>query len=149
MTVLIREAEPADLPPMQRVESRCFGRDSFTPEMMSYLIEKECFHTWVAFSGDRMVGYASLMDRSGLPETRLLSIAVVPEERLKGVGRSLLSKVLEFSREREKKVTLEVRLSNVPAINMYLRSGFRVIGIIAGYYCDDSGEEDALYMEHP
>ncbi|MFP4546145.1 MAG: GNAT family N-acetyltransferase, partial [Methanomassiliicoccales archaeon] len=66
-----------------------------------------------------------------------------------GVGRSLLSKVLEFSREREKKVTLEVRLSNVPAINMYLRSGFRVIGIIVGYYSHDLGKEDALYMEHP
>lgn len=147
--MLIREAEPADLPLMQEVEGRCFGEDSFSPDLMRSLIEEEGFHTWVAFSGERMVGYASLMDRKGLPESRLLSIAVVPEERLKGVGRSLLSKVLEFSRKRGEKVTLEVRLSNVPAINMYLRSGFRVIGIIAGYYSDESGEEDALYMEHP
>jgi ribosomal protein S18 acetylase RimI-like enzyme len=55
-----------------------------------------------------------------------ISVAVLPEFRQKGVGTSLLTRLLEVAGENYKVVSLAVRSTN-PAFRLYLRLGFRVL----------------------
>jgi ribosomal-protein-alanine N-acetyltransferase len=74
------------------------------------------------------------------------NLAVVPEQRRRGVARVLLEDLFaEADRRRVESLTLEVRVSNFAAQGLYRAHGFRLAGLRRGYY-RDSGE-DALVME--
>lgn len=75
----------------------------------------------------------------------LISIAVLPEHRRRGIGSELLRRVIEEARRDAGVVSvyLEVRVSNEPAIRLYEKFGFRKARIIRGYYRDG---EDAYVM---
>ncbi|MEM2676261.1 MAG: ribosomal protein S18-alanine N-acetyltransferase [Candidatus Bathyarchaeia archaeon] len=74
----------------------------------------------------------------------IVSIAVMPEHRRKGIGYALVSKAMEGMRfYGAKQAFLEVRVSNMPAINLYKKLGFKVVRTISGYYSDG---EDAYVM---
>jgi len=88
----------------------------------------------------KIVGYVSLVKFGR--RASLISIAVAKDFRRKGIGEKLLKKVLLDLKV--DKVTLEVRVSNLAAINLYKKMGFKEVKIIKGYYSDG---EDALKME--
>lgn len=67
-------------------------------------------------------GYGTIDD-----ETPELSIAVLPGHRGKGVGTQLLTRILETARTRYTAVSLSVASEN-PAIRLYKRLGFEVVG---------------------
>jgi len=57
-------------------------------------------------------------------------IAVLPDFRRKGIGKELLKKLLDILKEEGvEEVFLEVRESNIPAIELYRRFGFKEVGI--------------------
>ena len=68
----------------------------------------------------------------------IISIAVLPEHRGKGLGRALIEKALEKMVKfyNAKSCYLEVRVSNEPAISLYKKAGFEVQRTIRGYYAD-------------
>lgn len=65
-----------------------------------------------------------------LPE---LAIAVVEDERGKGIGRALLDALLERARGQFPALALNVHLLN-PAARLYIRAGFKVAGAGRGWY---------------
>ena len=74
----------------------------------------------------------------------VISLAVLPEHRRRGIARSLLSKVMKNITEYSvHEFYLEVRVSNKPAIDLYQSLGFKTARTIRGYYRDG---EDALVM---
>jgi len=74
------------------------------------------------------------------PEAHILSISVTKKIQSKGVGALLLQSMLDqCAAMNYKKIFLEVRISNLQAINFYQKFGFR-----DNYYTDNS--EDALLM---
>jgi ribosomal-protein-alanine N-acetyltransferase len=78
-------------------------------------------------------------------EGSLLSMAVVPEARRKGLGRALMTQLKRRLGEHDcAEVHLEVRASNLPAQGLYRAVGFRENGRRKGYYSDTG--EDALLM---
>ncbi|MDB4953737.1 MAG: rimI [Myxococcales bacterium] len=78
-------------------------------------------------------------------EVHILAIATHPDFRGRGIGKRLLEHALARGRsERCTLATLEVRRSNVPAIALYERAGFRTVHVRKGYYQGDG--EDALVM---
>ena len=92
----------------------------------------------------RVVGYLCLWEIGD--ELHITNVAVHPEYRRRGIGRSLVSGVLEDARARKLKlVVLEVRPSNHEARTLYESFGFREVGRRRGYYYDTG--EDALVME--
>jgi len=92
----------------------------------------------------RVVGYLCLWEIGD--ELHITNVAVHPEHRRRGVGRALVSGVLDDARTRKLKlVVLEVRPSNHEARTLYESFGFRVVGRRRGYYYDTG--EDALVME--
>lgn len=78
-----------------------------------------------------------------LDEFHLGNIAVRPQSRGRGQGRTLLHEALDLARKRGcRQATLEVRAGNQPAVELYRSFGFRPVAIRKKYYQD----EDALVM---
>lgn len=78
-------------------------------------------------------------------EMHILKMAVTPGWRHQGIALWLLEKSLEDAVKKGAKVTyLEVRPSNNPAIGLYNKTGFRVVGKLPNYYSET--REDALVM---
>jgi ribosomal-protein-alanine N-acetyltransferase len=79
------------------------------------------------------------------PEAHILSISVKKEMQSKGIGTLLLNSMLDQCKVMNyKKIFLEVRASNIQAINFYEKIGFSKDAIRNNYYTNNS--EDALLM---
>lgn len=78
-------------------------------------------------------------------EAHITNIAVAQECRRKGIGELLLIAAIDMAKElKANTMTLEVRVSNVPAQKLYSKYGFEKKGTRHGYYLDN--KEDALIM---
>ncbi len=74
-------------------------------------------------------------------EGHIISIAVHPQHRRRGIGKELLQRVMITPHL--KKVWAEVRRSNQGAQVFYFHMGFQVTGVVPNYY----GNEDALIVQ--
>jgi len=78
-------------------------------------------------------------------EVQINNVAVHPDFRGKGLGEAALRLVLKQVREKDATyVMLEVRPSNTPALTLYRKLGFEVLGVRKAYYTNPS--EDAYVM---
>ncbi|MDA1278733.1 MAG: ribosomal protein S18-alanine N-acetyltransferase [Chloroflexi bacterium] len=83
-----------------------------------------------------------------LDEAHVVIIGLREIDRRKGIGELLLINGLEHALENGSRVvTLEVRRSNRPAIELYRKYGFQEVGLRRRYYSDNG--EDALIMTTP
>ncbi len=99
--------------------------------------------TRVSKIGDKVIGY--VVAWTVYDEGHILNIAVHPEFRRMGIGEDLMIDCFDyFSKRHAKYALLEVRISNIIAIKMYEKLGFKSIGTRRGYY-NDTGE-DAIVM---
>lgn len=97
----------------------------------------------VARRGSRVVGYIGMWQV--VDEGHITNVAVHPDERGKGYGRLLMEAAMQAAAERGSvRVTLEVRVSNLVAKNLYTSLGFHQVGVRRGYYSDNG--EDAYVM---
>ena len=79
------------------------------------------------------------------PEAQITTVAVHPGRAGRGLGRWLLEALLAAARgEGLRRVTLEVSAGNKPALRLYERTGFQVVGRRAKFYNDGS---DAILMD--
>jgi ribosomal-protein-alanine N-acetyltransferase len=90
------------------------------------------------------VGLSS-MGLSGLVKKgHVVSVAVLPEHRRKGIGEALVTQAMAGMRKyNAKQCFLEVRVTNQEAVSLYKKLGFEVTRTIHGYYADG---EDAFVM---
>ncbi|HEX8719061.1 MAG TPA: ribosomal protein S18-alanine N-acetyltransferase [Pyrinomonadaceae bacterium] len=99
-----------------------------------------------AATGRRLSGYIAA--RVNADELHVNNIGVWPEARRRGVGGALLGAALGVgARGGAREAVLEVRASNLPALAMYERFGFAVVGARRNYYRDPV--EDAKIMTRP
>jgi ribosomal-protein-alanine N-acetyltransferase len=78
-------------------------------------------------------------------EAHITNIAVSTEYRRRGIGELLLIAMIDLARDlKAKDLTLEVRVSNTVAQNLYIKYGFKRQGVRRGYYLDN--REDAIIM---
>jgi ribosomal-protein-alanine N-acetyltransferase len=111
------------------------------------LFRSEFEHCYSKIYGARdqgkLVGF--LVGHQVFEEIHILNFGVYPEQRGKGIGRKLLETVLEDSYNQGVHwATLEVRVSNQVAMNLYFSLGFFEAGIREKYYTDD--QEDGLVL---
>jgi ribosomal-protein-alanine N-acetyltransferase len=86
------------------------------------------------------VGYWLIVD-----EVHISTIAVHPDFRRMGIGEKMLLKALDQAiRSGASLATLEVRVTNQAAVDLYHKHGFQIVGRRSRYYRDNN--EDALLM---
>jgi ribosomal-protein-alanine N-acetyltransferase len=96
-----------------------------------------------AFEGDRLIGY--VINSRYVDAWHVMNVAVDPDHQRRGIATQLLERVFELTRSEERRgYTLEVRVSNLDAIQLYQKIGFSQQGIRRGYYTDN--REDAVIM---
>ena len=97
----------------------------------------------VAMDERSVAGYGGM--RFAADEFYVDNIAVFPEYRRQGIGREITSALIhEVRRQRGLFLSLEVRPSNLPAIELYLQLGFRQEGRRKNFYVKPA--EDALIL---
>jgi ribosomal-protein-alanine N-acetyltransferase len=101
---------------------------------------------WVCRLGGDLIGFSILM--TVIDEAHLLNIGVSPRYQGQGYGARLLRHTMSVARTHgADKLFLEVRPSNVRAVELYRHFGFRQIGLRRGYYPATSGREDGLVFD--
>jgi [ribosomal protein S18]-alanine N-acetyltransferase len=138
--VSIRRLAYSDLPAVISIERRSFP-SPWSLAMFVLELSKPSGICLAASDGDELLGYlvCSRYDQVW----HLMNVAVAPERRRAGVARGLIRQLVEEGGGRLP-FTLEVRVSNRPAIAMYEQLGFRSAGVRPRYYRDNG--EDALIM---
>ena len=141
----VRKASREDLRQISEIEKTSF-KDPYPVSLLSLLLTISPEYFLVAEDSGRILGYVSaLTEKSG--KAHLVSIAVHPKHRKKGVARVLLENLMErLEAENVREIWLEVRVSNRAAVSLYRSLGFQEQGIIEAYYEDG---EDALSMKKP
>ncbi len=116
-----------------------WSRDSFEAEVS----QNDFARYVVAVSDDQVIGYAGVWIIAG--EGQITNIAVHPDFRGMGAACKMLEALIDICiAESVRDMTLEVRVSNTPAINLYKKYGFAEEGIRKQFYEDN--KEDALIM---
>lgn len=138
--VSIRPMTASDLPRVIEIERASFTVP-WTPATFRGLLHRSDAHLRVAESDGGIVGYAAVW--IVLDQAELGDIAVVESRRGKGIGATLLSAMIDLSRDHGvRELYLEVRVSNTGAQRLYQRHGFKQVGRRTGYYARP--KEDAL-----
>ncbi len=137
----------ADIPAVVAIDRRSFPVPWSERSYRFELLENPAALLLVAEAtgdpGRLVVGYVGLWLLG--EEAHISTLAVDPGYRRRGIGRQLLQAALDRATAAgAQAVTLEVRVSNAPAIALYRSFGFRQVGVRRGYYRDN--REDALLM---
>jgi ribosomal-protein-alanine N-acetyltransferase len=141
----IRRAE--ELEPVLAIEQQSFrwpwGRLSFEGELSCQNACNYIVKSGANGCGDQVIAYAFF--RRAADELHLLKIAVSPAWRERGIATRLLERCFAINaKQGATSVHLEVRPTNTPAIELYLKLGFEVIGQRHKYYAET--KEDAVLM---
>lgn len=103
-------------------------------------------HFWALTIDKELAGYICFWIVSG--EIHLMNIAVHPGKRGNGFGHYMLRKMIKVGKSKAVQTAwLEVRPSNLIAIALYQKMGFRETGRRPRYYADT--KEDAVVMSLP
>lgn len=143
ISVTARTMTPKDLPQVTDIERRSYEFP------WSHGVFRDCLlagYTCVALDrGDDVVGYSILSVAAG--EAHILNLCVDPNSRALGYGDRLLEEILIRAKGASvKQVFLEVRPSNVHAVSLYKKKGFRQIAERPAYYQAHDGREDAAVL---
>jgi len=148
-----------DIPQVMEVDRFSFPLPWSASSYRRELLENKRAHFFVAVDGDGrrsgwrawfgggperkvigFVGYWSVLD-----EAHISTIAVRPEYRGRGIGEALLVGALAHAQKAGAvEASLEVRVSNAAAQNLYRKYGFEEVGRRKNYYRDN--DEDAILM---
>jgi ribosomal-protein-alanine N-acetyltransferase len=127
------------------IESDVYPRPWTAALFQSELALRDTRAYFVARRGREIVGYGGLM--MTLTDGHITTIAVARDRQRCGIGTRLLTALAHEARARgATALTLEVRLSNRPAQELYRRFGFVPVGVRKDYYQDRDVSEDALIM---
>lgn len=133
----------SDLDSVMEIEQASFpapwSRNAFLSEI--YENRRACY--LVARENGRVAGYVGIWII--LDEGHVTNLAVHPDFRRRGIGEKLMRAIISYAKSRgAKRITLEVRVSNLVAQKLYEKLGFVSVGIRPGYYHDNG--EDAVIM---
>ena len=132
-----------DVPAVHRIEAASFPMPWPDYAFRQELQTNRLAHYMVVRAGNETVAYGGLWLL--VDEAHITTFAVLPEWRRRGIGGRLMVALMDLALRLSARVmTLEVRLSNRPARDLYAHFGFKPVGVRPRYYSDNG--EDALIM---
>lgn len=151
-TYKLRKFTMNDLAKVTKINETCLP-ENYTDIFFADLHRRHPETFIVAEENDQVVGYIMCRIEVGLSNLgfsgivkkgHVVSVAVLPEHRRKGLGIALVIQAMEGMKQYGgKQCYLEVRVTNQEAISLYKQLGFEVSRTIHGYYADG---EDAFVM---
>jgi len=149
---VIRRCDPSDIIPVMEINLKTLPEhysDYFYESLLAELPEAFL----VAEVEKKLVGYIMCKIEYGFSNFKKLgfvkkghvvSIAVLPDHRQKGIGRALVEEaIVGVKLKKSDELYLEVRCSNNEAIKLYEKLGFIIKQRLKAYYRDG---EDAYLM---
>lgn len=139
----------ADVPLVGELELLCFSAPWSPDTYRNELLHNRFSHYWVLRPAERGNGYPPILAYGGYwlmgEEVHIVTLATHPDYRRQGLSTRLLLLMVDECRGRGARlVTLEVRVSNHAAQQLYAGLGFVEVGRRRAYYHDNG--EDALLM---
>jgi ribosomal-protein-alanine N-acetyltransferase len=143
LKVRIEPMRVADLPAVHAVERASFDTPWPPEAYRSELETNRLAQYLVVRAGDEIIGFGGMWLM--VDEAHIITFAIHPRWRRQHIGDRLLLAMLDIAVDAgANEITLEVRLSNLPARRLYEKFGFRPVGLRPRYYSDNG--EDALIM---
>ena len=143
---------PSDLDGVIRINRECLP-ENYTALFFINLHKRFPKTFIVAEANGEIVGYIMFRIETGIPSFKLLgitkkghviSIAVLPSHHRKGIAYGLIREARQaMLNYKAKECYLEVRESNIPAIQLYKKLGFETARTLRNYYADG---EDAFVL---
>ena len=128
--------------PIAELEKLCFS-DPWSVRSIASELNNPLSLWFVAVNGEEVIGYVG--SQSVLDEADMMNLAVSGRYRRQKIGENLVEVLIENLRKRAvKSLSLEVRVSNEPAIRLYEKLGFAQVGRRPKYYANP--REDALIL---
>ncbi len=138
----VRLATGADLDAIAALEAIAFPTPWAAADLRAELSEPRTRLT-VATVDDRVVGHLLAWCVAG--EAEILSTAVAPTSRRRGVGHALMGELVAWAAAGgAARIHLDVRRDNVAARALYAAHAFVEVGVRTGYY--DDGAVDGILM---
>ena len=138
----VRVLQLDDLSAIEEIEQRAYPTP-WSRSMFASELAKPTSICLGAFEGEELIGY--VINSRYVDAWHIMNVAVEPGHQRRGVATRLLERLFELNRDDERRgYTLEVRVSNEAAIQLYETLGFDARGLRRGYYTDN--REDALIM---
>lgn len=140
--MIIRPWKYEDILRISEIEKECFPDEPWTFKMLASGFESDCFFGVLAEDGDDIAGYGGITVAADSAD--IDNIAVTEPYRNSGIGTAVLNELCSLAKSKgAAKVFLEVRVSNSPALSLYLKNGFKGVHARTRYYTDG---EDCLVM---
>ncbi|MEG1848795.1 MAG: ribosomal protein S18-alanine N-acetyltransferase [Lachnospiraceae bacterium] len=140
--IVIRDMKCEDVARVAQIEEETFSMP-WCQNAFLEMLANEHAHYLVAEEDGLIVGICGLRDILG--EGDVTNVAVISSHRNRGIGYTMLVQLLKTGqRYGVTAVTLEVRQSNVAAIHLYEKLGFKIEGIRKNFYSDP--QEHAAIM---
>lgn len=130
-----------DILGVMEVEKECFS-DPWTEKMFLGELASEYTIYLIVKDNGRIIGYGGAWCVAG--DADITNIAVMKAYRRRHIGEELLSCLISKLKNAEN-IRLEVRKSNIGAIALYEKKGFKKIAVRKNYYKDNN--EDAFILE--
>ncbi len=142
-SIVYREMVEDDIEAVVAIEEEAFATP-WTTEIFEHEMNGNAYaHYIVAVENNIVIGHLGMW--IVMDECHITNVAVRKHLRGQGIGETLMTEGFRLCEEMKvKTMTLEVRLTNDPAKNLYRKLGFKDGGIRKNYYSDDG--EDALVM---
>ena len=132
----------AHVPAIAGLEKLCFA-DPWSEKSIETELSCRLSCWLVAMEGETLVGYVG--SQTVIDESDMMNIAVDEGYRRQGIAQMLVEALVEQLKKAESRcLTLEVRISNAPAIALYEKLGFEQVGKRPNYYRNP--KEDALIL---
>ncbi len=137
-----RPMEYRDIDQILAIENSSFAIP-WSREAMESELRNSAARYQVLEENGRVLAYAGAW--VVIDEGHVTNVAVHPNARGRGLGKAVLRALIQELLALDVcYMTLEVRVSNLPAISLYKRLGFKKAGLRKGYYEDN--REDAYIM---
>lgn len=142
-SVSVRSYTPDDAPFVAQLSDRSFAEYGARPSRYTLsVIQRPTTRTWLACEADAPLGMIVL--ELGGTTAAVLALAVSERQRGRGVGGVLMQAAERYVRARGvQRLTLFTADSNLAALDLFLRRGFRIVRRKPGFY---SRRQDACEM---
>jgi len=133
VTVMILPVTVDDLDEVYKIELECFGGEAYPRFVFNYLLSNPDSIFLKALKENQVAGFIAGVCRSDT--CTIYTLNVKKDFRRKGIGLILLEAFeKEVLKRNITKIILQVEVTNIAALNLYLKKGYRINRLLKNYY---------------